>query len=394
MYLYELLKIALTAIRANKVRGVLTVLGIIIGIAAVIAMISVGQGAQNLLMEQVQGLGSNTITIFPVSGARGIQSQFNNRQFAARLDHELFKVLDNDVNFPEITAISPELNTSKPVSYKSVAQTTTISGVTKDFYTARDREVVQGRGISEDDDNKLRNVATLGSRIATTLFGENTALDQQVKIDGKNYRVIGIHEELGGGDDNYIYIPLNNALYTLTGERDYSQIVVKVGDENEIDPVATKIETSFLKYFRKTEIENAPFSVFTSKDVISLTQSITSVFTTLLASIAGISLVVVSVTERTREIGLRKAVGAKQNAILLQFLLESVVLTITGGVIGIIIGALLGLLVGKIGDIPTEVSWQAIVLATSVSATIGIVFGFYPAYRAAKLNPIDALRYE
>jgi putative ABC transport system permease protein len=177
-----------------------------------------------------------------------------------------------------------------------------------------------------------------------------------------------------------------------------------VGDENLVDSVALKIENEIVKYYRVKSIDEANATVFTSKDILSLAQSITGIFTTLLASIAGISLVVggigimnimlVSVTERTKEIGLRKAVGAKQNAILTQFLLESVVLTLVGGLIGIVVGAGLALLVGQLGNIPVIVSWQSIVLATSVSISIGILFGFYPAYRAAKLNPIDALRYE
>lgn len=405
MYLFELLKIALISIRANTLRSILTALGIIIGIGAVIAMLSVGQGAQNLLLEQVQGLGSNTITVFPVANFRGFQSQSSIREFtSSKLDHELVKRLQDKVNFPEIVAISPELNGSFTISYKSISSTNSVNGITSDYYVARDRQVEFGRGISVDDNNKLRNVVALGSRVAIKLFGESDPIGRMVKINGQNYRVIGIHKEQGSDTDNTVYIPLSNAVYSLIGDRDYSQIIVKVGDESEVDPVASKMEENFLKYFRLTDINKARFSVFTSKDVISLTQSITSVFTTLLASVAGISLIVggigimnimlVSVTERTREIGLRKAVGAKRSAILWQFLLESVVLTLTGGIIGIIVGASLGIIVGQLGDIPTQISWQAIALATSVSATIGIVFGFYPAYRAAQLNPIDALRYE
>lgn len=405
MYIVQLFKISLKAITTNKVRAVLTVLGIIIGIAAVIAMLGIGQGAQNLILEQVQGLGSNTITVIPVGNFSGFQSQAAvQRLVTNKIDADVLKTLRNEVNFPEIEAIDPSINNTYEVSYKSNSAFVTVSGITDEFYPARERELTAGRGISSNDNEKLRNVAVLGPRIAEKLFEESDPLEKTIKINGKNYQVVGIHEEVGSNFDNNVYIPISNMAYTLSGERDYSQIVVKVKSEDQVDPVATKLENALLKFYRLTDINKANFTVFTSKDVLTLTSSITGIFTTLLASIAGISLVVggigimnimlVSVTERTREIGLRKAVGAKQSAILWQFLLEAILLTLVGGLIGIALGGGMALLVGQVASLPVVISGQSILLATSVSVIIGVVFGFYPAYRAARLSPIDALRYE
>jgi putative ABC transport system permease protein len=405
MYILAILKISINAIRSNKARAFLTTLGIIIGISAVIAMLSVGQGAQSVILEQVQGLGSNTISVVPVANFAGPQSQAS---FSALLNNKIerkfVQILNNKVKFREVVAVSPEIRANYEVTYRNNADYSSIYGVIEEYFAVRELKITKGRSITAEDDANNRKVAVLGPAVAEKLFNESNPLDQNIKINGTNYKVVGITEEKGGNSDGVVYIPLNTAATSLVGERDYSQVTVKVGDENLVDSVALKIENEIVKYYRVKSIDEANATVFTSKDILSLAQSITGIFTTLLASIAGISLVVggigimnimlVSVTERTKEIGLRKAVGAKQNAILTQFLLESVVLTLVGGLIGIVVGAGLALLVGQLGNIPVIVSWQSIVLATSVSISIGILFGFYPAYRAAKLNPIDALRYE
>lgn len=405
MYLLQVFNIATRSIVANKGRSLLTTLGIIIGIAAVIAMLSIGQGAQSSILEQVQGLGANTISVIPVQNFNGPQSRSSFESLVSnRLDREVVRKFNNKVAFPEITAIAPEISKSFEISYKAQTNFATVYGVNGDYFPAKDFTAEQGRVVEAADDARSRKVAVLGSSIAQKLFGEDDVIGNFIRINNARYEVIGVLTSKGAGSDNNIYVPLSTAASDLIGERDYSQLTLKIASEDQIDQVQAKVEQTLLDYYRIADPDKANFTVFTSKDLLALTESITGIFVTLLASVAGISLVVggigimnimlVSVTERTQEIGLRKAVGAKQNAILTQFLIEAIVLTLVGGLIGIVIGGGLALIVGGIGNIPVIISASSIALATSVSATIGVIFGFYPAYRAAKLNPIDALRAE
>lgn len=405
MPLISILKISLDSIKANKVRAFLTILGIIIGISAVIAMLSIGQGAQQVIIDQVQGLGANTITVIPVANFTGPQSRSALEQLlAAKLDHRVINILSNEVNFPEITGIAAEVSSGFEVSYRSQSAYYTVYGVNPGYDGVRELTLEDGRFISDSDESRLRKVAVIGPEVADKLFGENQAVDSAIKINGNSYTVIGVTTAKSAAVDDRVYVPLSTASNILIGEKDFSQLTVKVAEEDYVDPVAIRIEESLRDFFHVGNDADANFSVFTGKDVQELASTVTSIFTTLLASIAGISLVVggigimnimlVSVTERTREIGLRKAVGAKRGLILQQFLMEAVVLTLLGGIIGTVIGIGLGLVVGHFGGFGVIISWQSILLATSVSVAIGLVFGFYPAYRAARLNPIDALRYE
>lgn len=408
MRLGAIIKISVRAILTNKVRAFLTTLGIIIGIGAVIALLSLGQGAQSSIVDQVQSLGSNTITIIPINLSSRINSFSGPANFssvrAGKLDYKLLPLFENKVKYKEVTAISPENNSTQDVTYRDKTSTTSISGVKEVYFTVRDLKIDIGRKITEEDDQSLAKVAVLGSNTKKKLFGESDALGKIIKIKDSAYKVVGIAEAKSSNYDDKVFIPLNTISNILLGDKNYSQIVLQVENENQADTVASKVEEDLMKFYRIQHKEDAKFSVFTSKDTLALTESITGIFTTLLASIAGISLLVggigimnimlVSVTERTKEIGLRKAIGAKKKDILAQFLVESVLLTLAGGIIGIIIGISLAYLVGSLGNIPVILSPSAILLATSVSITIGVIFGFYPAYRAASLNPIDALRYE
>lgn len=401
----EIIKTALRSIGANAVRSVLTTLGIVIGISAVIAMLSVGQGAQAEILEQVQGLGANTISIIPVNNFAGPTSRSGiSALLSSKLDYRVLDKLDNPVTFPELIAISPEVSSLFQVTRRSRSEAKNVYGVTEDYFEVFEVEMSAGRQLTESDNAKLRKVAVIGPEVKAELFGENTAVGEEIKIGDATYTIVGEFAEKSLEFDDRILVPLKTATNVLIGSKDFSQMSVKVSSEELIDQAAKKIEDELLDFYRITDPDDAPFSIITSAELLSLVGDITGIFTTLLTSIASISLLVggigimnimlVSVTERTREIGLRKAVGAKESAIMVQFLAEALLLTVIGGILGIILGLAFALLVSELGGIPALFTVESIVLATSVSAIIGVTFGFYPAYRAAKLNPIDALRYE
>ncbi len=395
------------AMSANKVRSSLTVLGIVIGISSVIAMISVGQGAQNSIQASIQSIGANLVLVTP-GAQRGpgftISTGRGTAQSLTRGDAD---AVASEVN--SVEAVAPELTGRYQISAKGTNTNTSVIGTTGSYPTVRNVEVDEGSFISDQNDRSLAKVAVLGPTARDDLFGEGAdALGDVVRIKGVQFKVIGITKSKGGSGfnnpDDAIYVPLTSAQRYLAGSSYLSTISVEAVDAAAMTQMQQDITTLLLNRHHISDPTAADFSTINEADIIATASSITGTLTILLAAIAGISLVVggigimnmmlTTVTERTREIGLRKAIGATRHDITVQFLAEAVALTGVGGVIGILLGWALARAVKALGLVQTSVSISSVILAFGVAAGIGILFGYYPARRAAQLNPIEALRYE
>lgn len=409
MLLSDLYKETMFAVTANKARSSLTILGVVIGIASVIAMISVGQGAQKSIEESIQSIGSNLLQISP-----GVQRSTTNagvsmgRGSAQTLTYQ--DALDIKEQISDIKAVSPELSSRYQVTTKSKNTNTQVSGVVPDYAIIRSIEMDLGNFISVQDLANNSRVAVLGSTARDDLFGEDSnPIGEKIRMNNFDFRVVGVLETKGGGgvfgnQDSMIFVPISTAQSYLSKVSYVSSINIQAENQKDLERIKEEIINLLLLNHKISDSANADFSVINQADIIEAASSTTKTFTILLAAIAGISLLVggigimnmmlTAVTERTREIGLRKSIGAKRSEINIQFLSEAIVLTLVGGVIGIILGWFISFIISTFADVSTSVSWYSIFLAFGVSVFIGIIFGYYPAQRASKLNPIDALRYE
>lgn len=406
MLLLDLIEETQLALTANKIRSALTVLGIVIGIGSVIAMISIGQGAQTDIESRIQSLGSNLLMIMPGSQS-GVGSQvrqgLGSAQTLTTADATAIKAISS------VDTVSPEVSSRKQVVVKGKNTNTSIVGATQDYPTVKNLAMTSGVFISEQQVKTSAKVAVLGPTARDDLFGEGVdPLGQKVRINKIDFTVIGVTAAKGGSGftnaDDLIIVPLITAQHYLTGNESLSTINVKVKAEKLMTAAQQEINALLLSRHNITNPLLADFRIMNQADIISAASSVTGTFTLLLGAIAGISLVVggigimnmmlTTVTERTKEIGLRKSLGAKNQDIGKQFLAEAVLLTLIGGVIGVIVGWLASILISQLGSLTTKVSLGPVLLAFGVSAAIGIVFGYYPARRAANLNPIEALRYE
>lgn len=408
MKIQDLLRETYSSITVNKARTGLTILGIVIGIGSVIAMVSVGQGTQKSISSSIESIGSNLIIVSPgtqkgagmmVSGGRGT---------AKSLTLEDVDAIETGVT--DITAVSPEISGRYQITYKGSNTNTSVTGTTVDYATVRNVEVEEGTFITEQNVNGTNKVAVLGPTTRDDLFGEDATnvIGQTIKINKINFKIIGITKAKGGSGmtntDDVIYIPISTASRFLSGSEYVSSIYVQGSNTETLSDVQQQITDVLLNEHNISDEASADFSTMNQADIAATASSITGTFTLLLSAIAGISLLVggigimnmmlTSVTERTREIGLRKAIGAKRNDISSQFLAESVTLTFVGGAIGIMLGWLIAFAISTFAGIDTSVSLYSVALAFGVSTFIGLVFGYYPARRAASLNPIEALRYE
>jgi putative ABC transport system permease protein len=403
MRIGDLLNEAIFAVSANKVRSGLTILGIVIGIASVIAMISIGQGAKGQITQSIEGLGSNILTVIP-GGAR-IGTMFMGRGSAQTLKEEDVNVLKPIEGVLDVVPITQR--TFQIVAPNGNNTRTTIIGASQGIFAVREISIESGSTFNEEQVRNISKVAVLGKNIANDLFGEENPVGKTIRISGINFKVIGVAAPKGGAMglvfDDMVYVPITAMQKTLARSDYLTSILIK-GEKKDLLPQIQQEAISILAEKHRVDPQNPDFSIISQEDILSTLTQVTNTMTIFLAAIAGISLVVggigimnmmlTSVTERTREIGLRKAIGAKNREILSQILTESVLLTFLGGAVGIFIGWLISLGISKFAQISTQVSLFSILLAFGVCTGIGIFFGYWPAQKAAKLNPIEALRYE
>lgn len=399
----EVVNLAIRSLWRNKTRSALTMLGIIIGVSAVILLVSIGQGLQKYITGQFESLGTNLIIVVPGKVGVGEGAGFSQGppNFAgSKLTLEQTESISALGGAVESAAASIELPSS--VSYGSNSKYTTVAGVSSGYGKIRNLTASEGRLLTPVDINLSRNVVVLGKGISDDLFGLSDPLGKDVNIGTSKYQVIGILSDIGGGAsigfdiNNFVAIPITSSQKTF-GNNNVQAITVKATSKDLIPQAILEVKNYLSKQLKEDD-----FSVVDQSSLVSTINQILGVLTLALGGIAAISLVVggvgimnimlVSVTERTREIGLRKAVGAKPNDIRNQFLVEAVVLSVSGGIVGILIGSLGSLALKSF--IATSVSFWSVLLAFGVSAGVGIIFGVTPALRASKLNPIDALRYE
>ncbi len=403
MNIVESFKMATATLVANKMRSSLTMLGIVIGNASVIAMVGVGQGTKNLAAEQFEALGPNTIFVVPGTQEER-QTAFNAPQTLVWADAIAIKE-----QVPTVEGVAPQITSSQLISYRNRNANEQVIGTTPEYLAVRSFEVDRGRFFNEIDIKRNRRVVVLGSEIADKFFPQQNPLGQKIRVKNINLEVIGVLEAkgafLGQNQDLTVYTPLTTMANQIVGNTSpygtqVTVISISARDEESIRAAKLQIE-NLLRLRHKISGED-DFSVRTQKDVLEIVGTITSGLTALLAAIAGISLLVggigvmnimlVAVTERTKEIGLRKAIGAKEGDILWQFLIEATILSAAGGAIGTLVGVTGILIVGAVSPLTPAISPIAIVVAVGVSGAIGLSFGVFPAKAAAKLDPIVALR--
>ena len=402
MMFFEMLRVAAQSIRANFFRAFLTMLGIIIGVAAVITMVALGTGAQRAINEQLDSLGGNVLSVRAGQGFhRGVAVQ------REKLTADDVEALKRDV--PSVTAIVPELSVRKQVKLGNQNRNLNIVGTTPEFADVNGFEMLYGRMITEGDVGAKRRVALLGGAIPADFEIDPTQLiGQSLLIQGTSYEIIGIFEEKGSqmfdNQDKNVWIPISTAQYRVAGTDNLGKIGVQIAPGVDVGQAIIEVERILRREHQIIPGARNDFNLSDRKQFLEMQQEATKIFSYLLAGIAGISLIVggigimnimlVTVTERTREIGIRKAMGATRTNIMVQFLIEAMSLCVAGGTIGIILGGIASTLLANLAGWQTPVSVTAVTIAFVFSAGVGLFFGIWPASKAAGLDPIAALRYE
>jgi putative ABC transport system permease protein len=413
--IYEALRMAVNGLLANRLRSGLTMLGILIGVMAVILLVAVGNGASVQINNQIQSLGANVIYVFPSNarGAGGVSQGFGTGQSLTQADVDALNTRQQD---PDVVAAIPIAQSGGQITYGNQNYFAPTTGTTSAFPQVRDYQIAEGSFFSNDDVVANHRVVVIGQTVVDNLFGSTDPVGQTIKINRQSFRVIGVFAPKGGtgfgSQDNVVVAPITTVWAYLTGARGkvISQIVASATSPSTVTQAETEITAILLERHQISDATQADFQLQSQQDILNQATSIATALTLVLGAIAGISLVVggigimnimlVTVTERTREIGIRKAIGARRSDILVQFLIEAMVLSGLGGALGIAIGALLAHEAPSVPAIassgfPTPVvSGPSVLLAFFVSVAIGLFFGIYPANRAARLHPIEALRYE
>jgi len=412
MTLKHTINTAIKGLKAHKSRSALTILGIVIGVAAIILVVSLGEGAQNLILGQIQGLGAKTITIIPGRQPSGLSDSA--QIFSDSLKERDLVLLKRRENVPALSNIMPIVFGGESAAYQGEAYRLTLFGGTELMAEIFDLFPSEGIFLTEDDVKSVANVVIIGATVKEELFGPAPALGEKIRIKDRNLRVIGILPKKGQGSlfnfDEMAIVPYTTMQKYILGINYFHRLVVEVENENEITRTVADITQTLRTAHNITDPEKDDFFIQTQEDLVNTLGTVTTALTMFLAAVAAISLIVggigimnimlVSVTERTKEIGLRKALGATNKDILTQFLLEAVMLTGTGGIIGISLGALFSFLISFGLSTALSLDWSfsfpfsAALLGIIVSGTIGIVFGLYPARKASLKSPIEALRYE
>ena len=403
----EIIAEALGTLAVNKLRTTLATLGIVIGIGSVIALVSLGQSSQKAIQSQIQSLESNLLTVIPGSQNSGFVRGAAGG--ATTLTYEDAQAIQTSSQITAVKNVSPEFSRRAQATAGKQNTNTQILGVTPAYAEVRKVSLSQGSFISFRDVQEMSKVAVLGPQAAADLFGSGSnPVGQTVRVSNQSFRIIGVTVSKGGSgfqnQDDLIFVPLTTAQKQLFGSNSLSSVSVEARDENKMVEAQDQVGYLLLSRHKLKDPSLADFTIFSQNDILGAASQITGTFTALLSGIAAISLLVggigimnimlVTVTERTREIGLKKALGAKKKTIIAQFLIESIILTSVGGFIGMILGIATSLIISRLINMPFALSANSILLAIGVSGGIGILFGWYPARKAANLQPIEALRYE
>ena len=405
MLFSESFQMALTSLYANKMRSLLTMLGIIIGVGAVIALVSVGMGVRSNVTSSIASLGSNMLIVSPGSSNRGgVRGAAGSMQTLKYDDAKAIKDKIKNIDY-----VSPSVSSSYQIVYGNNNWNTSVQGVTPEFMSIRSLTIGYGSFISNDDMNKRNRVAVIGTTVASNLFAKDNPVGKNIRINNQPYKVIGLLESkgqssVGQDQDDVIYIPLTTAQERMLGITYVQSINVQVSSQEKMEQVQAEIENLLRSRHHILAGKDDDFHVRNLTSLMETVSQSTSMLTMLLGAIAGISLIVggigimnimmVSVTERTREIGIRKALGATFMNIMTQFLIESMVIGIIGGLIGIAVGCIASQIIAQVGNFTTVITLTPIIISFLFAVGIGLFFGIYPARKAAKLDPIEALRYE
>lgn len=409
MSILESIRVAFTSLRSNLLRAILTMLGIIIGVGAVITLLALGGAIQTLVTRELQGLGSNLVFVFA-----GTNDPEQNRRVPPKLNNDDIAALADPLNVPSAAAVASQMTRGGLILYGGGSFDGRVAGVTANFPQVRNAKVAEGVFFDQSAIDARSRVAVLGSEVRDTLFRDDNPIGRRIRVNDVSFEVIGVMAPRGGNfgpnDDTLVFVPITTAQRRLfppppgsNSKVEVSVVYIQAIDERSTDKLIEEV-TATLRFRNGLTYQSNNFTIVTQEDLVASFGTITGALTAFLGAIAAISLLVggigimnimlVSVTERTREIGLRKAVGARPNDILLQFIAEALMLSLTGGVIGLLLGCVIPVVVSLLGLLDATITVGSVALAVGFSLAVGLFFGIYPARRASQLNPIQALRYE